>query len=65
MVGLERGFKNMNKPEIYKKVEETVFKGLDALFIKNGAAHAEFRLLPDGNIFSNTNAAIIIPISPP
>lgn len=38
------------EPEIYKKVEETVFKGLDALFIKNGAAHAEFRLLPDGNI---------------
>lgn len=36
--------------EMREKVESVVFKALEALDIKNSAAHAEFRILEDGNI---------------
>lgn len=39
----------LNKEEI-NRVKKVVFKALEALDIKNSAAHAEFRLLDDGNI---------------
>lgn len=37
-------------PEKQIQVRETVRKAVAALDIRNGAAHAEFRLLPDGNV---------------
>ncbi len=36
--------------EQYNKVKETIFKALDALKIKFGASHSEFRLTKDGRI---------------
>lgn len=36
--------------DMLKKVKDEIFKGLDALEIKFGASHAEFRITPEGNV---------------
>ena len=36
--------------EVMAKVKEVIFKALDALQIKYGASHSEFRLTPNGDI---------------
>lgn len=38
------------EPNVEKKIADVIFKALDALEIKNGAAHSEFRLDKDGNV---------------
>lgn len=37
-------------PEMYKKVEETLYKAFASLKIEYGAIHPEFRITPDGRI---------------
>lgn len=37
-------------PEMYKKVEETLYKAFAALKIEYGAIHPEFRITPDGRV---------------
>lgn len=37
-------------PEMYKKVEETLYKAFAALKIEYGAVHPEFRITPDGRV---------------
>ncbi len=36
--------------DMLEKVKAEIFKGLDALEIKFGASHAEFRITPEGNV---------------